>query len=121
MPRGNPTLAIAMGARIAARRRELGLTQEQAAERAGITYQQYNKAERGKTCVSSDTLSRLSTALDISADYLLNGKTWEQRYGDVSGILDEMTANQRHFASKILQDLLEFSRCDDETQSFSSK
>ena len=114
MPKGNPSLAFDMGIRIAERRKELGLTQEQTAEKAGITYQQYNKAERGKTCVSSDTHNRISSALDISADYQLTGKTWEHRYSDVSKILNEMTANQRCFATNILRDLLEFSRSEAE-------
>ena len=45
MPRSNPELAAAMGMRMSARRRELGLTQEMVADLAGIAHQQYNKAE----------------------------------------------------------------------------
>lgn len=108
MPRGNQNLAIAMGVRITERRKELGFTQEYAAEKAGITYQQYNKAERGKACVSSDTLHRISAALDISADYLLNGTEWTHKYADVDALLDKMTSRQRFFASKMLRDWFDF-------------
>lgn len=73
MPRSNPELAAKMGKRMVIRRKELGLTQEQVAELAGIAHQQYNKAEKGKTCLGSDTLNRISAALNISADYLLTG------------------------------------------------
>ena len=49
MPRSNPELAVEMGMRMSARRRELGLTQEMVADLAGIAHQQYNKAENGKS------------------------------------------------------------------------
>lgn len=110
MPRGNPDLAIAMGMRIAEQRKKLKLTQEQVAEKAGITYQQYNKAEKGKACVSSDTLLRISAALETSTDYLLSGKEWDHRYSDVNAILDEMTSHQRYYASEVLRNMLEFSK-----------
>jgi len=48
MPRSNPELAAKMGKRMVIRRKELGLTQEQVAELAGIAHQQYNKAEKVK-------------------------------------------------------------------------
>ncbi len=113
MPRGNPDLAIAMGLRIAKRRKELGLTQEKAADKAGIAYQQYNKAEKGRTCLSSDTLQRISVALDISADYLLSGNVREHKYADTIALLDRMSNRQCRIAVKILQDLLEFSQEND--------
>lgn len=108
MPRGNPDLAIAMGKRIAQQRKALGLTQEQAAEKAGIAYQQYNKVEKGKTCPNSDTPHRISTALDISTDYLLTGVEREHKYADAIALLDKMTNYQCRIATEVLHSMLEF-------------
>lgn len=59
--------------RIAARREELGLTQEQAAERAGFKGRQaWNNIEGGRqTAVSLATLCKLALALEVEARELL--------------------------------------------------
>lgn len=102
MARSNLELAIAMGKRMATRRKECGLTQEKVADLAGITHQQYNKAENGKTCLSSDTLLRVSTALQTSADYLLSGKDSSDKYITTIDLLDKMTEDQRELANKLI-------------------
>ncbi len=107
MPKGNPELAAEMGARMAKRRKDLGLTQEKVAEMAGIAHQQYNKAERGKTCLGSDTLQRITQALDIGADYLLSGKS-EARYNDVMAVLSKMNDRQLRLATQALRCMVEF-------------
>src|SRR5215208_200007 len=60
-------------ARIAARREELGLTQEQAAERAGFKGRQaWNNIEGGRQAtVSLATLCKLALALEVEARDLL--------------------------------------------------
>lgn len=102
MARSNLELATAMGRRMAQRRKECGLTQEKVADLAGITHQQYNKAENGKTCLSSDTLLRITTALQTSADYLLSGRKTSDRYITTIDLLDKMTEDQRELANKLI-------------------
>ena len=102
MPKSNPELAIAMGNRMAARRKELNLTQETIAELAGIAHQQYNKAENGKTCFGADTLLRVSQALRTSADYLLTGRQ-NARYSDIEQLLDQLTDPQIELATEMIK------------------
>ena len=109
MARSNLELAIAMGKRMATRRKECGLTQEKVADLAGITHQQYNKAENGKTCLSSDTLLRVSTALQTSADFLLSGKDTSDKYITTIGLLDKMTDDQRELANKLIMCIADYS------------
>lgn len=102
MARSNLELATAMGRRMAQRRKECGLTQERVADLAGITHQQYNKAENGKTCLSSDTLLRISIALQTSADFLLCGKTASEKYITTIDLLDKLSDDQRELANKLI-------------------
>lgn len=108
MPRSNPELAAAMGMRMSARRRELGLTQEMVADLAGIAHQQYNKAENGKACLGSDSLRKVSAALQISADYLLTGKNSIEKYPEVISLLDGLTDHQIKMVQQVLQCMVGF-------------
>ncbi|MHB8462588.1 MAG: helix-turn-helix domain-containing protein [Vulcanimicrobiaceae bacterium] len=53
------------------RRQELGLTQENVAERLGIVARQYQKIESGKVNVTLRTLVRLALALNMETRELL--------------------------------------------------
>lgn len=53
------------------RRHELGLTQEDVAEKLGIVVRQYQKIESGKVNVTLRTLVRLASALNIETRELL--------------------------------------------------
>jgi transcriptional regulator with XRE-family HTH domain len=61
-------LGIALGETIAQRRKNLHLTQEELAERAGISQQYLSDLERGaRTNVSWDALHRIAQALGTKA------------------------------------------------------
>lgn len=47
------------------------LTQTQIAEKLGMTYQEYQKIEAGKTVIRADKLFHICETLDVSADELL--------------------------------------------------
>lgn len=108
MARSNLELALAMGKRMAEKRKERGLTQESVAYKAGMTHQQYNKAENGKTCLGSDSLLRLSSVLETSADYLLRGQIKSERYRETLELLDKMTDSQVQLANKLIQCVIEY-------------
>ena len=59
------------GALIAARRRELKLTQDQLAERLGVTGKAVSKWERGQGCPDVSLLPGLSETLGIQIEQLL--------------------------------------------------
>ena len=62
-----------MGSRIYDRRKQLGLTQEEVAERAGLTPQNVSTAELGKKALRPENIIKICRALDVSTDYLLLG------------------------------------------------
>lgn len=109
MPKSNPELAAEMGKRLCERRKQLGMTQEKVAEGVGIAYQQYNKVEKGKSCLGSDSLKRVSKVLNISADYLLTGESDNTRYQDVLSLMAQMTDRQIELVEQVLRCMLKFS------------
>ena len=56
--------AIAFGAKVRARRTDLGLTQEQLAEKCGLHFTYVSSVERGERNVTLRTIVRLAGALD---------------------------------------------------------
>ena len=68
-----------MGKRIAANRKRLGLTQDQMAERLGVTAQAVSKWENDLSCPDISLLPALCQALGVTSDELLTGKTNEVR------------------------------------------
>jgi len=62
---------LAVGKRLAARRRELGLSLAQVSHRCGVSLQQIHRYETGQTPLSVPMLIRLARCLDVSPSYLL--------------------------------------------------
>ena len=79
---------IDVGNRIAQRRTELNLTQEELAERASLTQQQISYAERGEKGLRNENLLKVAQALNVSTDFLLTGNLSE---ADLSIILSEIS------------------------------
>lgn len=64
-------LAQTIGAHVRRVRESLGITQDEASERIGITVEYYARIERGKSLPSLLTFSQIAVALDVSADFLI--------------------------------------------------
>ena len=80
---GKDTFLINMGIRIAQQRKELKLTQEQLAEKMGVSLQTISCIELGKKAVRPENLANLCSYLNISSDYILYGKRDSQQMTDV--------------------------------------
>lgn len=102
----NAALAEAMGKRISTKRKSLGLTQEQAAERAGLSQQFYACIERGIKSIGADSLLKISTSLGVSADYLLTGAMEKADRIYITKMMEVMTEEQRTAAEEIIRNLL---------------
>jgi transcriptional regulator with XRE-family HTH domain len=63
-----------VGERIKARRAELGWTQDQLAEKAGISKSFVSDLETGKRSIGADTLLDVGRAMSVSLDFLMTGK-----------------------------------------------
>lgn len=76
---GNDQVLIQIGKRIALRRKELNITQEQLAESIGLSLQSISCIELGKKGIRPENLINLCIALDSTSDYFLFGKRSESQ------------------------------------------
>lgn len=67
-------ILLEMGKRIAARRKELKMTQEALAEKVGVSLQTISCVELGKKAIRPYNLVRLCSVLETSTDYILVGR-----------------------------------------------
>ena len=67
-------LLVEMGQRISFRRKMLGLTQEQLAERIDVSVQMISNLELGKKAIRPENLINVCRALNVSSDYILTGE-----------------------------------------------
>ena len=65
---------MTIGKRIAALRKEKGLTQEELAQHMGVSGQAVSKWENDQTCPDISALPRLARLLGVTVDELLEGK-----------------------------------------------
>lgn len=71
MPSGTPTLQVALGRALKARRAELGITQEDVVNRSGLARSYVSGAERGAFNLSIRNAQRLAIAVELSLSDLL--------------------------------------------------
>lgn len=76
---GNDRFLVDMGKRIAQQRKEKHMTQEQLAEKMGVSLQTISCIELGKKAVRPENLANLCNYLSVSADYILYGTRNEQQ------------------------------------------
>lgn len=86
---GNDSFLENMGSRIACRRKELRLTQEQLAEKTGVSLQTISCIELGKKAPRPENLAKLCTHLNVTSDYILYGRRSDQQ---MSGILAKLSS-----------------------------
>lgn len=72
-----------VGERIKKRRVELGWTQDQLAQKAGISKSFLSDLENGKRSVSADNLLDIARVLSLSLDYLMKGEEPEAKPAEV--------------------------------------
>ena len=71
---------IEMGTRMKLARKELHLTQEDMAEKLGVSVKHYSGIERGVAGISLETLVNVSNILNVSLDYLVKGNIMSENY-----------------------------------------
>ena len=96
----------AIGRRISARRQELRLTQQQAADVTGLSRPFYACIERGEKGVGADSLLKICTAFEISADYLLTGSMQPSERQYMNKLVSQLNEEQRRSALAIIENLL---------------
>ncbi|MCA1868494.1 helix-turn-helix transcriptional regulator [Agrobacterium genomosp. 3] len=63
---------VAVGEKIRLRRRALGLSQTNLAQKLGISFQQFQKHEKGKNRIGASRLSLIAQALDVSVGFFFD-------------------------------------------------
>jgi transcriptional regulator with XRE-family HTH domain len=76
------------GARLRARRKALGLSQQALAEALGVSFQQVQKYERGANRISFSTLILCSTVLGVPISYFAEGLETDTVKGDAKVSID---------------------------------
>lgn len=95
-----------MGTRIYERRKQMRLTQEQLAEKAGVTAQTISTAELGKKALHPENIIRLAIAMDVSTDYLLLGKLSANNSSLISATASELTPKQYRCLEEITNNFI---------------
>lgn len=106
MVKERTVLAMEMGTRIAERRKQLGWTQEQAAEASGLSWQFFACVERGIKNMRAESLLNLSRAMNVSTDYILTGKQSKVDYGYLHKYLEPLSEMQLKCLEEILKNYL---------------
>ena len=89
------------GPRIAALRREAGLSQAELAQRLGISASAMGMYEQGRREPSMETVVAMAELFQVSTDYLLTGRPTVQEHSRLEDILRErIDAAQVHLESR---------------------
>lgn len=96
-----------IGKRIFTRRKQLRLTQDELAERAGITPQTISSAELGKKALRPENIIRICAALGISTDYLLLGDINNNDYSALTSLISTLTPSQYHHLEDIINSYID--------------
>ena len=106
MAKERTLLAMEMGARIAERRKQLGWTQEQAAEASGLSWQFFACVERGIKNIRAESLLKLCCAMNVSADYILTGNSSKVDYKYLTKYMEPLSEKQLTYLEEILKNYL---------------
>lgn len=93
-----------VGQRITNRRKKLGWTQEELAEKSDLTPQFVSYAESGKRAMRPENLLKISSALGVSADYLLTGEIIDKDLFLLSEKLRRLSPSQVRIIEKIIDE-----------------
>lgn len=98
-----------IGRRLYMRRKEIGLTQEEVAEKAGLHHVTISNIELGKRVPEFESFVYICRALNISADFILEGKSYQYtKYDDINRIahkLERFSEDQRRAFENMLDSL----------------
>lgn len=87
-----------IGGIIRNRRKELGYSQEQLAEKVGVSYQQIQRYENGSSMLNVENIQRIAKALALPVeDFFVSGRELHRREEVTSSMSDEERALLRSF------------------------
>ena len=93
-----------MGQRIMVRRKALRMTQEELAEKLGVSTQMISNLELGKKAIRPKNLARVCDVLSLSADFVLTGSNTKTAVDAVAEKLIQLTAEEL----KLVSDMIDY-------------
>jgi len=91
-----------MGQRIAARRKSLKLTQEEMAEKIGVSTQMISNLALGKKAIRPENLAKVCEVLELSADFVLTGTDTRTAVDAVAEKLVHLTQEELQMVSDMI-------------------
>ncbi len=83
-----------MGQRISLRRKTMHLTQEELADKMGVSTQMISNLELGKKAIRPENLAKLCSVLELSADFVLAGSKSDSTVNDIAEKLVSLSSDQ---------------------------
>ena len=93
-----------MGQRIMVRRKALRMTQEELAEKLGVSTQMISNLELGKKAIRPKNLARVCDVLSLSADFVLTGSNTKTAVDAVAEKLIQLTVEEL----KLVSDMIDY-------------
>lgn len=88
------------------RRKQLGYTQEQAAEKSGLSHQFFSTVETGKKNLRAESIIKVAKALEVSTDYLLLGIINEGDIDNITKNLTQLSGKELHCLEEIIKNYM---------------
>lgn len=101
-------LALRLGRNLAKRRLELGITQDQVAEKLGIGYEAVSRMERGMTTPTIARLAELADILGCGIEELLLESSYRQQdqTGKINAMLQRLSPKDRDILTSTIRSLI---------------
>lgn len=94
----------AIGARVRAYRESLGMNRESFSEQVGLSPQFLAEAENGKKGLSAESIYKICSNSDMSADYLVLGRVKKDKLKNpLDNVLQDMPGDYTVQCAKMLQ------------------
>lgn len=97
---------LTVGLRIREIREACNMTREQFSEKCDISDSFLAAVENGQKSITSKTLYKICTSMDVSADYLIRGKNKGFEGDMIMEMLDSMDKFSRESAIRILREYI---------------
>jgi len=93
-----------MGQRLMSARKSLGITQEELAERVGVSTQMISNLELGKKAIRPENLVNICQELGLSTDFVLMGSNINTEVDGIAEKLIKLTPDEL----KIINDIIDY-------------
>ncbi len=91
-----------MGQRIMVRRKSLRMTQDELAEKLGVSTQMISNLELGKKAIRPENLAKVCSVLELSADFILTGTNTKTAVDAVAEKLIQLTAEELQMVNEMI-------------------